>query len=177
MHPIGPKIWPRSVRVPRSRLTAAPVHVPPVLSGRFRRPLLNIAPGYLAALWPACRAFLSCGQILTRLRIVLHTKYFLCCLQFFRVRSWASSPGRTAPAGSVRVSSLAGVGRTSPGGMARACMLYVWEFGARAFGIASPSLALYVNGGNASRSSVRCGYSAPQPPKNFKRIWAAGQAK
>lgn len=44
---------PRAFGFHAPRLNAAPVHVPPVLSGRFRRPPSNVAPGYLAALWPA----------------------------------------------------------------------------------------------------------------------------
>jgi hypothetical protein len=54
--------------------------------------------------------------------------------------------------------------------LARRCgprlLFVVWEFGARAFGIASPSLAVWVNGVNASRFG--CGAlclppAGPQP--------------
>lgn len=44
---------PRAFGFHAPRLNAAPVHVPPVLSGRFRRPLSTVAPRCSAALWPA----------------------------------------------------------------------------------------------------------------------------
>lgn len=44
---------PRAFGFHAPRLNAALLPVPPVLSGRFRRPPSTVAPGYLAALWPA----------------------------------------------------------------------------------------------------------------------------
>lgn len=44
---------PRAFGFHAPRLNAAPVHVPPVMPGRFRRPPSTIAPWSSAALWPA----------------------------------------------------------------------------------------------------------------------------
>ena len=167
---------PRAFGFHSPRLNAAPVHVPPVLSGRFRRPPSTIAPRCSAALWPARSRVPVVGlENRPASRRVTHKLFFLD----HRGRRVRFSPGsglnrdrRFGACGIVRGYVLNLARRYGPR-LLRFCV-GIW---ARAFGIASPSLALYVNGGNASRSSVWCGYSAPQPPKNFKRIWAAGQAK
>jgi hypothetical protein len=52
--PLNRRIFkPRAFWFHAPRLNAAPVPVPPVLSGRFRRPPSTIAPRCSAALWPA----------------------------------------------------------------------------------------------------------------------------
>lgn len=67
---------PRAFGFHAPRLNAAPVHVPPVLSGRFRRPPSNVAPGYLAALWPARSRVPAVGLENRPAPHVLHTNYF-----------------------------------------------------------------------------------------------------
>lgn len=138
------------------------------------RPLSR--PGVRRRCGPPGRAFLLSGLKIGRLRNVLHTNYFFRNPRGRRVRFYAVSGVEPRPAVRCRLNSWRGAVEPRPPVWPAPVVrcVGIWGAGLR---IASPSLAMYANGGNASRSSVRCGYSAPQPPKNFKRIWAAGQAK
>lgn len=148
----------------------------PSCRAAFGGPRQLSRPGFRRRCGPPGRAFQLSGLKIGRLRNVLHTNSFC----------WIIAGGASAsmPVPGLNRDRRFGAGFIVRGVRSNLARRYgprllfvVWEFGARAFGIASPSLAVQVNGGNASRSSVWCGYSAPQPPKNFKRIWAAGQAK
>lgn len=74
---------PRSFGFHAPRLNAAPVPVPPVLSGRFRRPHLNVAPRHSAALWPARTRVPVVGlENRPDSQRVTHKLFFLRCLHF-----------------------------------------------------------------------------------------------
>lgn len=65
------------------RLNAAPLPVPPVLSGRFRRPPLNVSPRCSAALWPARSRVPFIGPNFgPASQRVTHKLFFLRCLHF-----------------------------------------------------------------------------------------------
>lgn len=132
---------PRAFGFHAPRLNAAPVHVPPVLSGRFRRPPSNVAPGYLAALWPARSRVPVVGlENRPAPQRVTH-KFF-----FFGIIAGGASASMPVPG--LNRARRFGAGWIVGGvrlNLARRCgprlLFVVWEFGARAFGIASPSLA------------------------------------
>ena len=147
----------------------------PSCRAAFGGPRPMSRPGVRRRCGPPGRAFLLSGLKIGRLRDVLHTNFFLNH-RGRRVRFYAFAGVEPRPAVRCVLNRWRGAVEPRPP-VWPAPVLRCVGIWARAFGIASPSLATYVNGGNASRSSVRCGYSAPQPPKNFKRIWAAGQAK
>lgn len=146
-------------------------------SSRARARPVHCRAMAFAAMWPAWSRGPVVGLENRPASQVLHTNSFFWNHRGRRVRFSPGSGVEPRPAVRCGVVSFAGW-RSN---LARRCgprlLFVVWGIGARALGIASPSLAMYANGGNASRSSVRCGYSAPQPPKNSKRNWAAGQAK
>lgn len=103
------------------------------------RPLSR--PGVRRRCGPPGRAFLLSGLKISRLRNVLHTNYFC----------WIIAGGASA---SMQLSRLNRARRFGAGFIVGGVRLnlarrygprrffVVWEFGARAFGIASPSLAL-----------------------------------
>lgn len=106
---------------------------------------------------------------------VLHTNYFFQNHRGQRVRIYAVSGVEPRPP--VRC----GLNRWRGGlNLARRCgprlLFVVWEFGARALRIASPSLAPYANGGNASRFGRGGGYRAPPAPQNLIKILGGWQS-
>lgn len=136
----------------------------------------TVAPAIFAAMWPAVSRGPVVGLENRPAPHVLHTNSFFRNHRGRRVRFLTGSGVEPRPA--VRCGLIRSLGAVKPRPPVWPAPVVssvgIWGAGLR---IASRSLAMYANGGNASRSSVRCGYSAPQPPKNQKGIWAAGQAK
>ena len=89
---------PRAFGFHAPRLNAAPVHVPPVLSGRFRRPPSNIAPSCSAALWAArSRAPVVGLENMPASQRVTH-KFFFLVHRGRRVRFYAGAGFEPRPA-------------------------------------------------------------------------------
>ena len=158
---------PRAFRFPCAQAHRRGVPVPPVLSGRFRRPLSTIAPSSSAAVWPARSLVPSVGlENKPASQCVTH-KFFFLVLRGRSVRFYAVAGVEPRPA--VRCGLNRWRGAVEPRPPVWPAPVFgcvgIWGAGLR---IASPSLAMYANGGNASRFGSGGGYSAPQPPKISK---------
>lgn len=145
-------------------------------SSRARARPVHCRARIFAAMWPARSRVPVVGLENRPAPHVLHTNSFFLNNRGWRVRFLTGSGVEPRPAVRCGFHRWRGAVKPRPPVWPAPVVRCVGNWGA-GLRIASPSLAMYANGGNASRSSVRCGYSAPQPPKNFKRIWAAGQAK
>lgn len=112
---------PRAFGFHAPRLNAAPVPVPPVLSGRFRRPPSTIDPRRSAALWPARSLAPVVGlENKPASQRVTH-KFFFGNHRGRRVRFLTGSWVEPRPAVRCGLNRSRGCGQTSPAGMARAC--------------------------------------------------------
>lgn len=89
---------PRAFGFHAPRLNAAPVHVPPVLSGRFRRPPSTVAPRFSAALWPARSRVPVVGLENKPASHVLHTNSFFLNHRGPRVRFYVGAGVEPRPA-------------------------------------------------------------------------------
>ena len=105
---------PRAFGFHAPRLNAAPVHVPPVLSGRFRRPPSTVAPRFSAALWPARSRVPVVGLENKPASHVLHTNSFFLNHRGRRVRFYAGAGVEPRPAVRCEFHRWRGVARPRP---------------------------------------------------------------
>lgn len=164
---------PRAFGFHAPRLNAAPVHVPPVMLGRFRRPPSTVAPRFSAALWPARSRVPVVGLENRPASHVLHTNSFF----------WIIAGGASA---SMRVPGLNRARRFGAGFIVCGVRLNLARrYGPRLCSLCGnlgrgPSVSLRLRS-QCTRTAetlrvLRCGADIvpPSPPKTKKGIWAAG---